>query len=184
MISILGGPTTGPHAINGQIVVKIYEAKDTSHKPTEAYRQDTYDALDRFETEYSVTMSTYLYLNHWDASDESSNTYNVLCDLRDDEGSHQSAENIIILGWAHNLVNNGMAFGDGFFAVSSDTADGVEWPHDSLVQHEVSHLFNAPEGGYDPLHPNCVMSYYYAAAGTHVWCSSCSSIVNANIWGS
>jgi len=54
--------------------------------------------------------------------------------------------NDIVLGWAHDLDQNGMAYGDGFFAVASDTrVRNVDWPHDSIVQHEISHLFNAPD---------------------------------------
>lgn len=41
---------------------------------------------------------------------------------------------------------------------------GVDWTHDSIVQHEVSHNFDADEGGWFTYeHPaECIMNYQWA----------------------
>jgi len=74
--------------------------------------------------------------------------------------------------WAHDLHHNGMAYPDGMwdlngdgvvdfalYCVNSDKATGgLDWlNHDSIVQHEVSHLFDAPDHGY--YGPDCIMTY-------------------------
>ena len=67
--------------------------------------------------------------------------------------------------------------------ICADTADGVDWPHDSIVQHEVSHNFDADDGGYFAYeHPECIMNYAWAYVGTNIWCSSCNSVVENGIW--
>ena len=57
--------------------------------------------------------------------------------------------------------------------------------HESIVQHEISHLFNAPDGGqWKNEHPaECIMNYEWAFWGTAIWCSTDASIVSNNIWG-
>ncbi len=188
-VGILSGSTEGPHAINGQIDVIINVAKDTAHKPTEPITADTTAALSRFTTQFGVTMYQQVWFwNYWDASDVSpaTNASLVLDDLRDDTGWLRTAENDIILGWAHDLDHNGIAYGDGFLALASDTRVGdVDWPHDSIVQHEVSHLFDAPDRGtWSWEHEECIMNYWYAYLGTDIWCPTDWSIVYTNIWGS
>ncbi|MCL7476462.1 MAG: hypothetical protein M8352_10545, partial [ANME-2 cluster archaeon] len=59
-------------------------------------------------------------------SDEGFNSGAVLTDLQEDEEIYQTADNVIILGWAHNLNGNGNSREDWFYAVCSDTADGVD----------------------------------------------------------
>jgi hypothetical protein len=183
--------TTGPHAINGIIDVIINVAKDTAHKPTEPITADTSAALSRFNTQFGVTMNQQVWFwNYWDASDVSPATDSglVLDDLRDDTGWMRTQPNDIVLGWAHDIDRNGRAYEDDFSALASDTRVGdVDWPHDSIVQHEISHQFEAPEGGTWPNEHNwqeCIMNYYYAYMGTDIWCPTDWNIVNANIWGS
>ncbi|MCL7474611.1 MAG: hypothetical protein M8352_01080 [ANME-2 cluster archaeon] len=188
LISILAGPSDGPHAIQGKIIVKIFEARDSKHKPTEAYTSATYDAINRFEPMYNVDMEMNWYFGLWDASDEGTDTHNVLDDLQEDMGGFRNnAENVVLLGWAHKLTRNGMAHGDGFETVCSDVStdwDSPDWPHDSIVQHELSHLFNAADQGTKASeHPTCIMNYGYAYWGTNIWCNSCASTVSDNIWG-
>jgi len=71
------------------------------------------------------------------------------------------------------MDGNGLAWRPGFYSVNTDTEGGIDWPHDSIVQHEVSHSFSATEGGYWWYeHEDCIMNYYYAYWGTDIWCSS------------
>jgi len=189
LVGILGGPHNGPHSIDGKVDAQIFVAKDNRHEPTENIKNDTCDALNRFESEFGVNMTLFWYWNFWNASDVSSadNCSNALYDLMDDCSWVVDQENDTVIGWMHDMNHNGMAFADGFYTVCSDTANGFsyDWPHDSIVQHETSHLFNAPEGGWwCNEHPECVMNYCWAALhGTYIWCDSCRETVNENIWG-
>jgi len=198
LAGIRGGPHEGPHAIGELIVAHIFVATDDRHHPTQGITGDTHDALYRFETEFDVGMNVYWYWNSWDASDVSpaDSCEEALEDLWDDCSWVVDQENDIVVGWLHDMDHNGMAYPDGMwdrgsglefapYCVCSDTASGYDWPHDSIVQHETSHLFNAPEGGYWCYeHPECVMNYCWAALhGTDIWCNSCREIVNENIWG-
>jgi len=179
-----GGPSEGPHAINGLIVAHIFVAADNRHHPTQGITGDTHDALYRFETEFGVNMNVFWYWNHWDASDVSpaDDSYQAVLDLEEDKSWVKDQDNDIVIGWLHDMDHNGMAKHlDAFYCVCSDTASGADWPHDSIVQHETSHLFNASDHGYTG--PNCIMTYWYAYWGTDIWCDSCSGVVNENIWG-
>ncbi|MPM77852.1 hypothetical protein SDC9_124860 [bioreactor metagenome] len=68
----------------------------------------------------------------------------------------------------------------GLFAICADTADGVDWPHDSIVQHEVSHNFHAVDQD-SASHPTCIMNEAYAYADTYIWCTSCGNTVHNGI---
>ncbi len=189
LISTLGSTTAGPHAIDRRIDVIIYVAKDAAHKPTEPITADTSAALSRFKTQFNVNMNEQVWFwNYWSASDvlPATDSIQVLSDLAEDTGWMRTQGNDIVLGWAHDLDHNGISYGDGFFAVASDTRVGnVDWPHDSIVQHEISHLFNAPDRGtWSWTHQECIMNYWYAYWGTDIWCPTDRGIINENIWGS
>ncbi len=98
----------------------------------------------------------------------------------------RDAANDMVIGWTHNMDHNGRAWKRdtqpyGPFAICADTADGVDWPHGNIVQHEVSHNFDADDQN-SPVHPECIMNYAWAYAGTNIWCSSCWSTVNNGIY--
>ena len=188
----LGGPSEGPHAIGGKIYVHIFVATDEAHHPTEPdIVGPTEDALERFEAEFGVDMIITWNYTFWNASDvaEPTNSTQVLIYLEEDTSwvIDEDHPDDIVIGWAHDLDHNGLARGDWFHAVCSDTRIGIgDWPHDSIVQHETSHLFDAPEGGmWCDEHPECIMNYCWAGPlhGTDIWCDSCGEIVNKNIWG-
>jgi len=174
----------GPHAIDGKIYVHIFVATDDAHKPTENPKNimnDTRDALNRFETKFGVDMIDLWYLDQWNASDvvNATNSGEVLGDLAEDTKWAVNENNDIVLGWAHNLDYNGRAYGNGFHAVCADsTTHGWDWPRDSIVQHEISHLFDAPDhGGF----AECIMNYLYAYLGTNEWCDNCGFIPKVNV---
>lgn len=185
--------TTNPYAINDAIDVHIFVATDSVHAPTESFQQDTANALSRFE-DFGISVYRWWYWNSWDASDVSP-SYDasaVLDDLEDDESWVRYSASDLVLGWAHELNHNGIArtyelsdgtLRGGAYSVCTDTVTGVsvEWPHDSIVQHEVSHNFDADDQN-SPVHPECIMNYAWAYAGTNIWCSSCWSTVNNGIY--
>lgn len=173
--------SSNPYAIDEIINEYIFVAKDSRHKPTEAITQDTHDALYRFE-DFGIGVNTYWYWNSWDASDVSpaGNSSKALADLKEDTSWVRDSSNDIVIGWTHNMDNNGRAYRSGAYAVCTDTADGVDWPHDSIVQHEVSHNFDALDQNSD-MHPACIMNYASAYAGIDVWCTSCANTVDYGI---
>jgi len=185
-----GSPYEGPHAIDGIIVARIVAANDELHKPTQSYKDETSQALDRFEENFGVVVYEY-YWGFWDASDVSDwdNSSQVLDDLADDTAWLVKDENYIVIGWVDYLDHNGRAYPDGTwegkfkpFCVCACKAEGWDWPHDSIVQHEVSHLFGAPEGGWWCWeHPPCIMNYCWAYLGYDGWCDGCKFCVAHNI---
>lgn len=185
--------TTNPYAINDAIDVHIFVATDSAHEPTESFQQDTANALSRFE-DFGIDVYTWWYWSSWDASDVSPSwdASAVLTDLREDESWVRYSASDLVLGWAHELNHNGIAlmykidddtYRGGAYAVCADTvyASSVEWPHDSIVQHEVSHNFDALDQN-SPVHPQCIMNYAWAYAGTNIWCNSCWNTVNNGIY--
>jgi len=120
----------------------------------------------------------------WDASDEvpAYNASNILEDLMDDCSYIRDSDNDIVLGWVDLLDHNGVAYRDGPYSLCAVEASGVDWPHDSIVQHEISHNFGAlDQGTYINEHPECIMNYNWAYFGTNIWCSDCANDVQYGI---
>lgn len=59
----------------------------------------------------------------------------------------RDSDNDIVLGWVYLLDHNGRAYRNGAYSVCAVQAGGVDWPHDSIVQHEISHNFGALDQG-------------------------------------
>jgi hypothetical protein len=183
---------TGPQQVNGIVYIYIFVAKDDvyGHAPDSGwnYVYSTWDALDRFETNFDVDMVDDWWFGYWDLSDilPPDSSWEAVEDLEEDCSWVRDSINEIVFGWADDLDHNGRAIAyNGFYAVGSENVPYVwDWPEDSVVQHEISHLFNAPEGETWPWeHPKCIMNYWYAWEGADVWCSDCWDIVYNNIWG-
>ncbi|PAV11888.1 hypothetical protein ASJ81_08775 [Methanosarcina spelaei] len=182
--SVLSVPWN-PRAVNGLITEYIFVAADSRHSPTESITQATYDALYRFEN-FGINVNAFWYWNYWDVSDISpaNSASEALDDLEEDTNWVRDSANDMVIGWTHDMDENGIAYHSGPYAVCTDVADGFDWPHDSIVQHEVSHNFDADEGGWFKYeHPaECIMNYQWAYDGTNIWCSSCSDVVDNGIW--
>lgn len=180
--------TDAPHQINGKIYVEVFVAKDDAHRPDKPLLElmsDTSKALTRFEEEFNVSMEDTWYIGFWDASDvpDVHNTSQVLKDLEEDCSWAQNADNEIVFGWADDLDHNGRAYQPGFYAVGAETpTHPFDYPDNIVVQHEISHNFNAPDHGY--IGPYCVMTYLWAYLGVDVWCSDCWKIIHDTIWSS
>lgn len=170
-----------PSQINGDIYAHIFVAKDSNHAPTESYYQDTTDALKRFEN-FGVTVTRFWYYNYWDASDvtPTEEASALLADLEQDTTWVIYDKNDIVVGWVDSMDHNGIAWRPGAFSVCAVKAIGFDWPHDSIVQHEVSHNFDA-EDQNSIFHPECIMNYLDAYDGTNIWCTSCGNTVDYGI---
>lgn len=160
---------SNPYAINGIINEYVFVATDSRHKPTEAITQATHNGLYRFEN-FGIGVNVYWYWNYWDASDVSpaDSTSAALADLEEDTAWRRSNANDMVIGWTHDMDHNGRAercdiSDDGPFAICADTAFGFDWPHDSIVQHEVSHNFDAAnQGDFTYEHAECIMNKQWA----------------------
>ncbi|HID43494.1 MAG TPA: hypothetical protein EYP30_06950 [Archaeoglobaceae archaeon] len=142
-------------------------------------------------------MYYYHLTNYWDASDVSppDNSSKLLRDLAEDTGglrddyNDRNPSNDIVIGWVKYADHNGIAYCNGFFslgATDSPWFGWADWPHDSIAQHEISHLFNAGEGGFwCNEHPECIMNYCWASGlhGTDKWCDEHWDVVFGNING-
>lgn len=178
--SVLSVPWN-PRAVSGLINEYVFVATDSRHMPTESITQTTHDGLYRFEN-FGIDVNVYWYWNYWDASDVSpaGSALQALYDLEEDTNWVRGSANDMVIGWTHNMDHNGIAEPTGPYAVCTDVADGVDWPHDSIVQHEVSHNFDAADQN-SALHPTCIMNYFYAQQGTDIWCTSCGNTVHNGI---
>jgi hypothetical protein len=136
--------SSNPKAVDDKIYLHVYPAKDNDHEPSQSYYSDTVDASERFE-DFGINAYTMWHYNCWDASDISptDSSSAALSDLRQDCAYIRDSSNDIVLGWVDYLDNNGRAYIDGAYSVCAVSASGVDWPHDSIVQHEISHNFGA-----------------------------------------
>jgi hypothetical protein len=115
----------------------------------------------------------------WSSNKPSRVDMNSTC-LEEDTNWVRGSANDMVIGWTHNMDHNGIAEPTGPYAVCTDVADGVDWPHDSIIQHEISHNFDADDQN-SVLHPTCIMNYVYAQQGTDIWCTSCGNTVHNGI---
>ena len=66
--------------------------------------------------------------------------------------------NDIVTGWVDWMDHNGLAWRNNFSSVCAVKASGLDWPHDSIAQHEISHNFNATDRGrWKYQHPECLV---------------------------
>ncbi|HJH26696.1 MAG TPA: hypothetical protein C5S37_07975, partial [Methanophagales archaeon] len=165
---------SGPYAKYDKLYLWIFAAKDSAHKPTQAYLTDTVNAFGRFYQFSPGTLYYYHITDYWDASDVSpaDSSLELLKDIEQDTDwvrySYNDGDpvNDIVTGWADYMDHNGMAYLNGFFSVCAVKASGLDWPHDSIAQHEISHNFNAiDQGTWYWEHPECIMNYNWAYWG-------------------
>ena len=166
------------------------------HVPTEPFESDTKNALERFEN-FNVNVQVMFYYGFWDASDVSDwdDAGKLLDDLARDTSWVVDSRNDIVIGWVDYANHNGLAYIDGTWDLNNDNipdfapyalcavrTSGVDWPHDSIAQHEASHLFGAgDQGTWWWEHPSCIMNYGWAYLGVDNWCDSCEACVANNI---
>jgi hypothetical protein len=99
----------------------------------------------------------------------------------DDCSYIRDSDNDIVLGWVDFLDHNGIAYRNGPYSLCAVKTSGVDWPHYSIVQHEISHNFGALDQN-SALHPTCIMNYAHAYGGANIWCISCGNTVNNGIY--
>ncbi|WP_152417806.1 zinc metalloprotease [Haloferax mucosum] len=173
--------SSGPKAINGEIHLHVVPASDSEHEPSASYKDATFDAWAIFGSEFGIEAKRSIHFGHWDASGVGTNTDDMLDDIAGDTDKFRDGDNHIVTGWVDKMDNNGIA--GRYHSVNAiDPVYGVPWPHEQLVQHELSHNFEAPDrgtAGYE--HKKCVMNYEYAARGIGYWCDVDHDIIENNI---
>ncbi len=170
----------GPHEIDGNFLVKVFPAKDSTNRPFNPQQryQDTKSGCFWFLIWYGVYPEYLYYYGFWDASDVTPSSGNFLQDLYDDCKQYRKKDNQILFGWVYDGPNAGNSWRQDFYAVAE------EWnffSHKRVAQHEVSHCFNAPDHGWWLSFP-CVMSYWWMWFGWFGWCGGCRNIVWDQIW--
>lgn len=152
-----------PKAVGGEINV-YYAPASGDNAPTSNQYSKMSTGVKRLEV-FGVDVNVYVYANKWDPGSET-NADNLIDDI---ELFGTSQYNELVMGWVHECSNNGIANIDGPFSVCSETRIlGVDWDHDEIAQHELSHNFGAHDEGV-VLTP-CIMHYLSAYQGVTAWC--------------
>ena len=173
--------SSAPKAIDGEIHLHVVPASDSEHEPSASYKDATFNAWAIFGSEFGIEAKRSIHFGHWDASDVGTNTGDLLDDIADDTDKFRDGDNHIVTGWVDKMNNNGVA-GKYHSVNAIDPVYGVPWPHEQLVQHELSHNFDAPDRGQAGFeHEKCVMNYEYAARGIDYWCDEDHNIIENNI---
>ena len=187
-----GNPNDPPYAdSNGIIYVISYPASDSAHAPADGANWDDMVAgTAPFEDDFGVNIILGGCYNCWDASDVDDDAYNLIEDLKED--IDYGTYNTVIVGWVDDATLNGIGVLSGHYSLCAEApvwwVGKVNWPDDSVVQHELSHNFDAQDqdesGGN--CKGECIMNYYWAwnwGAGTDRWCSYHYGIVENGVWG-
>lgn len=173
---------TPPDPINDTIRVHSVEAADSDHKPSEAWIFEAGDGWNEF-SEFGLNTKMSYHFGGWEPTGTGISTVDQRSHLRDNKQGLKS-DYELVTGWVEKGDHNGRADIPGHFSVNAVTTDGwFEWPHDVLLQHELSHNFGAYDQGTSPIgHDPCVMNYYYAHGGNKTWCDeTCHSDVEDGI---
>jgi hypothetical protein len=170
---------------SNELHMNIIPASDSSHNPSESYRNDTTTAASIFTNEFGPDINYTVYFGYWDASDTNNNAGNLIDNLREFDENNDNLNNKdaeFTVGWVDEMSNNGIADLNGFFSVNACKATGVNWDHERIVQHEISHNFGAPDRGrFGYEHDKCIMNEEWAYRGIDYWCSEDHPIVDGNI---
>lgn len=179
-----GGTDQGPdsHDSTNELKVHVVPASNSVHQPSEPYANETYNALGIFANEFNVDVTHEIHFGYWDASGTGKDTFDII-DTLENQDTFLNYDWEVVTGWVDEMNNNGVANRDGYYSVNACiTNNGVDWDHDQIVQHEISHNFDAPDRGtlgYE--HEKCIMNYEYAWRGIDYWCSDDNYIIDVNI---
>jgi hypothetical protein len=75
---------------------------------------------------FITTFGYTYYWNVWDASKigTANSASQALADLASDTSSYRTADNILVVGWAHNMDHNGIAYKVGLLG-RKETSEGL-----------------------------------------------------------
>ena len=170
-----GNPLSPPYADeNGKIFVITYSASDDQHVPAGGIHWDDVVAgTEPFERDFLIDIIRGGCYNCWDASGVDYNLSHLLEDFENDVD--HGTYNTVVVGWVrYSDYYKGIARIDGHYSVIAESRPPwfLNYPNDAVVQHEISHNFDAEDGKCtDQCQGECVMNYYYAFRGTDKWCT-------------
>ncbi|HUR69508.1 MAG TPA: hypothetical protein VM370_09705 [Candidatus Thermoplasmatota archaeon] len=131
--------------------------------------------------------------NCWNAADEgtSVDAYVLLDDIEADilnpsqcSTSYQTQRWELTWGWVQTMDHNGIAEPDHWFAIGTSYqcwGGCAKWDNDEIVQHEISHNFNALDRGTYSWEGDGIMNYYDAWTGVTYWAQPDYNIVGNNM---
>jgi hypothetical protein len=174
--------THSPHPIDGTVRVHILEAADEKHQPHEAWYDDSAEAWDRF-SRFGPDSRVSVHYGHWKPEGKGEKSKQLLKNLKKTQSDKQEDDSSLVAGWVDHADHNGRARVDGFYSVNATSADLVDWPHDSIFQHELSHNFGATHGNntLGCTDPPCIMNYASAKFHETEWCDGCHSDVDSHM---
>lgn len=178
-------------------LVTIRPAADTLHAPTGVCNWDkSVTGINRFQSTFGVTVGKQCVINNcWNASDEgaSVSASQLLADFKADilnsgqcpSPNYQTQPYELSWGWANTLDHNGIAYGDDWFSIgaSYQCSGCAKWDNDEIIQHEISHSFNAGDRGTFWWEGDGIMNYYDAYLGINYWAQPDYNIVGNNMKG-
>lgn len=176
-LTTLASVSWNPKEVNNQVYIHVFPSTG-SQAPTESYYQDTIDGTERFE-QFGTTINRVWHYNFWNAGSSTDASYSLNYELIPDCSWVRDADNDLVLGWVNNLNHNGIAKVDGPYSVNAVKASGLDWEHDCIVQHEVSHNFGPRDA--DVTVTPCIMHYPSAYLEITDWCTSCGNEVKYGI---
>jgi hypothetical protein len=174
-----------PNPVGGTVRVHILEASDNK-QPHEPWYDASDDAWDRFSTFGPIDDPLVsAHYGQWEPAEEGEKATKLIDHLKENQDDYQRGDNHLVAGWVDHADHNGIGKINGFYSVSAVTATGinVDWPHDSIFQHELSHNFGAdhPGNGIGCINPTCIMNYVAARAHGTEWCNGCHDDVGSEM---
>jgi hypothetical protein len=171
-----------PNPVDGKIRVHILEAADNKHQPHEAWYGDSIEAWNRFDT-FGPTTRVSVHYGEWEPEGVGEKSKPLLQHLVENQSDKQDGNNEVVAGWVDHATNNGRARRNGYYSISATSADLIDWPHDSIFQHELSHNFGAKDEikRIGCASPPCIMNYASAKFHETGWCDGCHDTVSDNM---
>jgi hypothetical protein len=173
----LTGTTTAAQDTGGTLVLNVY-VPGNDRDPGDSLSVIK-TGFEEFET-FGVSTSVNKREGEWSPPSDMTDAGSLLDHLA--SNTPDPADNAVQFGWIDEASNNGIAGGGNKHTIGAAHALGLnrDRPHDSIVQHEVTHCFDvncSEHGNWLPEGTECIMSYYHANNGTDAWCSNCDTVL-------
>ena len=174
-----------PHAYSGQMYTLVFPATNSRDRPNQPQylvdrTQGGFNAFQQFNNLQTLTYGEYGY---WDASNVPSGSdirvydNDLYADLSAN-GWLDDAPSTFLVGWIKATTGDAGCGGGWSCAMRENNLISKS----VLAQHEISHILEAPDHGWQ-FWPPCVMSYFWYIFLQHRgWCSTCQNTIYNAIW--
>lgn len=185
-----GRSGTGPHAIAGIMILRVFIARDSAHKPHDPSNliSATKAGWQRFG-QFNIATLTFVTYGRWSAADVGTDASDILHDLEQDTARFRFGDWMINLGIVRTSNHNGKAWLEDFYAFIAEVCPPSA-PKSQLVQHELTHAIGGIEddpwpdcytgwhnGGWN----SCLVNYFWLYWPVSFWCETCWNVLYDNI---